>query len=59
LVAGITATVIGQIYQHLGRTVAYSCCAAAMLALIITGAALSGPSWKLRDVSARRASVPA
>ena len=30
LVAGITATVIGQIYQHLGRTVAYSCCAAAM-----------------------------
>jgi MFS family permease len=59
LVAGITATVIGQIYQHLGRTVAYSCCAAAMLALIITGAVLSGPSWKLRDVSARRTPVSA
>ncbi len=59
LVAGITATVIGQIYQHLGRTVAYTSCAAAMLALIITGAVLSGTSWRLRDVSARRAPVSA
>lgn len=52
LVAGITATVIGQIYQHLGRTVAYTCCAAAMLALIASGAVLSGSSWRLRDVPA-------
>ena len=59
LVAGITATVIGQIYQHLGRTVAYTSCAAAMVALIISGALLSGTSWRLRDVSARRATVPA
>ncbi|MGZ4702603.1 MAG: MFS transporter, partial [Ilumatobacteraceae bacterium] len=59
LVAGITATAIGQIYQHFGRTVAYTCCAAAMLALIITGAVLSGTSWKLRDPSARRAVVSA
>jgi len=59
LVAGITATVIGQIYQHLGRTVAYTCCAGAMLALIITGAVLSGTSWKLRDLSARRTPVSA
>ncbi|MDP9463121.1 MAG: MFS transporter, partial [Actinomycetota bacterium] len=55
LVAGITAAVIGQIYQHFGRTVAYTSCAAAMLALIISGALLSGASWRLRDVSSRQA----
>jgi uncharacterized membrane protein YjjP (DUF1212 family) len=59
LVAGITATIIGQIYQHLGRTVAYTTCAAAMVALIISGALLSGTSWRLRDVSSRRAAVSA
>jgi MFS family permease len=59
LVAGITATVIGQVYQHLGRTVAYTSCAVAMLVLIITSAVLSGSSWRLRDVSARRATVSA
>jgi MFS transporter, DHA1 family, tetracycline resistance protein len=55
LVAGITATAIGQIYQYFGRTVAYTSCAAAMLALIITGAVLSGSSWRLRDVPDRQA----
>ena len=30
-----------------------------LLALLITGAVLSGTSWKLRDVSARRAPVSA
>ncbi len=55
LVAGITAAVIGQIYQHFGRTVAYTSCAAAMLALIVSGALLSGASWRLRDVSGRQA----
>jgi MFS family permease len=59
LVAGITATVIGQIYQHLGRTIAYTTTAAAMLALIISGAVLSGTSWRLRDLSARQATVSA
>ena len=60
LVAGITATVIGQIYQHLGRTVAYTTDrASAMVALIISGALLSGTSWRLRDVSARKATVSA
>jgi MFS family permease len=53
LVAGITATVIGQIYQHFGRTVAYTSCSAAMLALIICGALLSGSSWRLRDATDR------
>ena len=51
LVAGITATVIGQVYEHFGRTVAYTSCAAAMLALIICGAVSSGSAWGLRDTS--------
>jgi hypothetical protein len=59
LVAGITATVIGQIYEHLGRTVAYTSCAVAMLALIVTGAVLSGSSWRLRDAAAKPEPVTA
>jgi MFS family permease len=59
LVAGITATVIGQIYEHLGRTVAYTSCAVAMLALILTGAVLSGSSWRLRDAAAKPEPVTA
>ncbi|MEP7202061.1 MAG: MFS transporter [Ilumatobacteraceae bacterium] len=58
LMAGITATVIGQIYEHFGRTVAYTSCAAAMLALILCGAVLSGPAWRLRDTSKQEAVVP-
>jgi MFS family permease len=53
LTAGITATAIGQIYEHFGRTVAYTCCAAAMVALVISSAVLSGTSWRLRDTSIR------
>ena len=59
LVAGIAATVIGQIYQHFGRTVAYTSCAATMLALILCGAVLSGSAWRLRDTSAQQATVSA
>jgi MFS family permease len=51
LTAGITATAIGQIYEHFGRTVAYTSCAAAMVALVISSAVLSGTSWRLRDAS--------
>jgi MFS family permease len=58
LMAGITATVIGQIYQHFGRTTAYTSCAVGMLVLIVTGAALSGTSWKLRDTTVRKAVAP-
>lgn len=54
LIAGISATIIGQVYQHFGRTVAYTSCAVAMLALIATGALLSGSSWGLRDTAERR-----
>jgi MFS family permease len=58
LTAGIAATAIGQIYQHFGRTVAYTSCAATMLALILCGALLSGSAWRLRDTSTQRATVP-
>jgi MFS family permease len=58
LTAGITATAIGQIYEHFGRTVAYSSCAAMMLALIISSALLSGEAWSMRDTSAPREVAP-
>jgi DHA1 family tetracycline resistance protein-like MFS transporter len=55
LMAGIAATVIGQIYQHFGRTVAYTSAGAAMVALVLCSALLSGTSWRMRDVSSPRA----
>ncbi len=55
LTAGITATVIGQVYEHFGRTVAYTSCAVTMLVLILSAAVLSGSSWGLRDVSVQKA----
>ena len=59
LAAGIAATVIGQIYQHFGRTVAYTSCAATMVALVLAGAVLSGTAWRLRDDSVQRATISA
>jgi len=58
LTAGVTATIIGQIYQHFGRTVAYTSCAVGMVTLVITGALLSGASWKLHDKNARNVPTP-
>jgi hypothetical protein len=58
LTAGIAATLIGQIYEHFGRTVAYTSCAAMMLALIICSAVLSGSSWRLRDSPVPQAVEP-
>ena len=55
LTAGVAATAIGQIYEHFGRTVAYTSCAVMMLALIACGALLSGTSWRMRDSSDRHA----
>ena len=51
LTAGVAATAIGQLYEHFGRTVAYTSCAVMMLALIACGALLSGTSWRMRDTS--------
>jgi MFS family permease len=59
LTAGVSATAIGQVYEHFGRTVAYTCCAATMVALIVCGAVLSGTSWRLRDTSTRKEAVSA
>jgi MFS family permease len=59
LMAGVAATVIGVVYQHFGRTTAYTCAAAAMLALIAAGAILAGDAWGLRDAPARTEPVPA
>jgi len=49
LVAGVAALVIGALYEHGGRTVAYSVSAAAMVAFVALGAALAGRAWHLRD----------
>jgi MFS family permease len=57
LTAGITATAIGQIYEHFGRTVAYTSCAVMMVVLVISSAVLSGTSWRLRDLSAQQAAA--
>jgi MFS family permease len=48
LVAGITAVVAGVIYDHGGRTAAYTVCAALMVAVTVVGAALAGPDFHLR-----------
>jgi MFS family permease len=58
LTAGIAATLIGQIYEHFGRTVAYTSCAATMLGLILCSAVLSGSSWSLRDSPVPQAVAP-
>jgi MFS family permease len=49
LVAGITAVVIGVIYEHAGRLAAYSTSAAAMLALVGIAWVLAGHHRSLRD----------
>jgi MFS transporter, DHA1 family, tetracycline resistance protein len=59
LVAGISATAIGQIYQHFGRTVAYTSCSTMMVVLVVCGAVLSGTAWRLRDTPAQPATVSA
>jgi hypothetical protein len=59
LTAGISATAIGQIYENFGRTVAYTCCGAMMLALVASAALLSGTSWRLRDTSTNVETVSA
>ncbi len=55
LVAGIAALVIGAVYEHGGRTLAYSVSAAAMVAFVVAGVLLSGRAWYLRDDPGARA----
>ena len=49
LAAGVTAPVIGALYETYGRDVAYSVSAIAMVALVVGGVVLAGPAWGLRD----------
>ncbi|HQV58333.1 MAG TPA: hypothetical protein PKV27_09995, partial [Ilumatobacteraceae bacterium] len=51
LVAGLSAPLIGSIYQHHGRTVAYTAAAAMMVALIIAGLWLARPAWGIRGTT--------
>lgn len=47
LAAGIMAVVTGTLYDHFGRTVAYTVCATVMLMLVATGAWLAREAWSL------------
>jgi MFS family permease len=48
LTAGITAPIIGALYEHAGRTVAYTVSAAMMAVLIAAGVGLARGSFTLR-----------
>lgn len=52
LVAGVSAPLIGSIYQNAGRTVAYTCAASLMIALIVIGLWLAKPTWNVRGATA-------
>jgi MFS transporter, DHA1 family, tetracycline resistance protein len=52
LIAGITALVAGTMYEHFGRTTAYSAAAIAMVVLAATGFLLAGPARRLRGAPA-------
>jgi MFS family permease len=49
LVAGITAIIIGSLYQGAGRAVAYGVGALGMLILIIVGMALAAEFWRKKQ----------
>jgi MFS family permease len=49
LTAGVTAPIIGALYEHAGRDVAYAASAVAMVVLVVIGVLLAGPAWRLRD----------
>lgn len=48
IVGGITALAAGWLYDHHGRTWAYTACAAAMVALVAAAAWRAGPAWYRR-----------
>jgi MFS family permease len=52
LTAGIAAPIIGALYEHAGRTVAYTVSACMMTVLIAVGAALARGSFALRGGAA-------
>jgi MFS transporter, DHA1 family, tetracycline resistance protein len=48
LVGGLTAVTAGVLYEQFGRTVAYTCCALAMVVLVSLSIWLAGPEWGRR-----------
>ncbi|MGI9645916.1 MAG: MFS transporter [Ilumatobacteraceae bacterium] len=45
--AGVMAIATGMVYEHLGRTAAYTMCAVVMVAMVALGAWLARPAWTL------------
>lgn len=54
LVAGVTAVIAGFLYEHYGRTVAYTSAASAMVVAVAGGVLIARKEWGLRDASAGR-----
>lgn len=50
LVGGISALLAGELYESRGRGTAYAVCAALMVALVVIGLILAGPTWLRRPV---------
>jgi MFS family permease len=48
LVAGAAAVLSGVLYEHAGRTTAYSVTAVLMVVLVVAGALLARSAWRLR-----------
>ena len=60
LTAGITAAVTGALYEHFGRTTAYTTAAIAMVVLVAVGALLARQSWSIKGaITATTATAPA
>jgi MFS family permease len=52
LTAGVAATSVGYVYQYFGRGAAYGSAALAILMLLIIGAVLLGPSFRVKGAPA-------
>jgi MFS family permease len=48
LCGGLSAILAGWLYENTTRTTTYAVCSALMLTLVLAGALLAGPTWKLR-----------
>jgi MFS family permease len=48
LCGGLSALLAGWLYKHTTRANTYAVCSALMLSLVVIGALLAGPTWKLR-----------
>ena len=57
VVGGLTALIAGWVYDHHGRTLAYTLCAVAMLVLVAVAAWRAGPSWYRRPQAVGREPV--